>query len=262
MRKRRRRSKLKTTSGEGGQFFPGVQKKLAVGKPGDAFEVEADKMADTVVDGGENSAIQKKGSEEEVQQKPLTESISALQKKDLQVDEEPVQKVEEEEEAVQAMEEEEEEAIQPMEEEEEAIQPMEEEEEAVQAMEEEEEAIQPMEEEEEAVQAMEEEETLQAKSKASKASPSVETMLKKTKGKGQNLSGDILIEMNKSFGKDFSHVKIHTNDDAVKMCEKLGAQAFTNGNDIYFNAGKYSPDSVSGKHLLAHELTHTIQQSK
>ena len=232
MRKRRRRPKLNTTAGEGGQFFPGVQKKLAVGKPGDAFEVEADKMADTVVDGGENNAIQKKRSEEEVRQKPLAESISALQKKDLPVDEEPVQKVEEEEEA-----------IQPMEEEEEAIQPMEEEEEAAQAKE-------------------EEAETLQAKSKASKASPSVETMLKKTKGKGQNLSGDILIEMNKSFGKDFSRVKIHTNDDAVKMCEKLGAQAFTNGNDIYFNAGKYSPDSVSGKHLLAHELTHIIQQSK
>jgi Domain of unknown function (DUF4157) len=41
----------------------------------------------------------------------------------------------------------------------------------------------------------------------------------------------------------------------------LGAQAFTNGNDIYFNNGKYNPNSKDGKHLLAHELTHTVQQS-
>ena len=44
------------------------------------------------------------------------------------------------------------------------------------------------------------------------------------------------------------------------MNQELGSQAFTNGNDIYFNEGKYNPESDSGKHLLAHELTHTVQQ--
>ncbi len=44
------------------------------------------------------------------------------------------------------------------------------------------------------------------------------------------------------------------------MSSALGAQAFTHGNDIYFNDGKYQPESSKGKHLLAHELTHTVQQ--
>ena len=282
-RLRKKRPDLAAGKKKEGSFFPAVQKKLAVGQPGDAFEVEADKMADTVVNGAENGAVQKKGTEEEIQQKPLADSISSVHKKDLAVEEEPVQKAAEEEEAVQKQEEEEE-AVQTTEEEE-AVQKQEEEE-AVQTMEEEEavqnqeeeEAVQTMEEEEavqnqeeeEAVQTMEEEEAVQkqeeepvqAKSKKTKTSPLVETMLKKSKGKGQNLSGDILKEMNNKFGVDFSNIKIHTNDDAVKMCEELGAQAFTNENDIYFNAGKYNPDTATGKYLLAHELTHTVQQSK
>ena len=264
-RLRKKRPDLAAGKKKEGSFFPAVQKKLAVGQPGDAFEVEADKMADTVVNGAENGAVQKKGTEEEIQQKPLADSISSVHKKDLAVEEEPVQKAAEEEEAVQKQEEEEE-AVQTTEEEE-AVQKQEEEE-AVQTMEEEE-AVQNQE-EEEAVQTMEEEEAVQkqeeepvqAKSKKTKTSPLVETMLKKSKGKGQNLSGDILKEMNNKFGVDFSNIKIHTNDDAVKMCEELGAQAFTNENDIYFNAGKYNPDTATGKYLLAHELTHTVQQSK
>ena len=46
------------------------------------------------------------------------------------------------------------------------------------------------------------------------------------------------------------------------MNQELGAQAFTNGADIYFNSGKYNPQINSGKHLIAHELTHVVQQSK
>ena len=67
--------------------------------------------------------------------------------------------------------------------------------------------------------------------------------------------------MENRFGADFSGVRIHTADYAVQMSRDLNAQAFTVGNDIYFNSGKYSPDSAGGKHLLAHELTHTIQQN-
>ncbi len=69
-------------------------------------------------------------------------------------------------------------------------------------------------------------------------------------------------QMESSFGTGFSAVRIHTGSTAVQMNKALGAQAFTNGNDIYFGAGKYDPTSASGKHLLAHELTHTIQQGK
>jgi hypothetical protein len=66
--------------------------------------------------------------------------------------------------------------------------------------------------------------------------------------------------MESRFGTDFSDVKIHTGSEAVQMSKELNAQAFTVGNNIYFNEGKYSPNSHAGKHLLAHELTHTVQQ--
>jgi hypothetical protein len=64
------------------------------------------------------------------------------------------------------------------------------------------------------------------------------------------------------FGRDFGGVRVHTCDDAVEMCRGLKAQAFTYRNNIFFNKGKYEPGTSSGKRLLAHELAHTVQQSK
>jgi len=66
--------------------------------------------------------------------------------------------------------------------------------------------------------------------------------------------------MEPRFGADFSPVRIHTGQNAISMNNQISAKAFTHQNDIYFNQGQYNPDSSSGKHLLAHELTHTIQQ--
>ncbi|MDZ7695034.1 MAG: DUF4157 domain-containing protein [Balneolaceae bacterium] len=66
--------------------------------------------------------------------------------------------------------------------------------------------------------------------------------------------------MEPRFGADFSNVRIHTGSEAAKLSQDINAQAFTHGRDIYFNNEKYNPDSSSGKHLIAHELTHTIQQ--
>ena len=74
------------------------------------------------------------------------------------------------------------------------------------------------------------------------------------------MNHDTKNEMESGFGTDFSGVRIHNDSNAVQMNQELGSQAFTNGNDIYFNEGKYNPESDSGKHLLAHELTHTVQQ--
>ena len=51
-----------------------------------------------------------------------------------------------------------------------------------------------------------------------------------------------------------------TDSNAEKMNQDLGAKAFTNGSDVYFNKGEYNPSSKDGQHLLAHELTHTVQQ--
>ena len=60
---------------------------------------------------------------------------------------------------------------------------------------------------------------------------------------------------------DFSGVRIHTGANAAEAAQSLHARAFTVGNDVVFNHGEYSPHSDSGKHLLAHELIHTVQQS-
>ncbi len=109
----------------------------------------------------------------------------------------------------------------------------------------------------------EEEKKVQKKtenSTAETASPSIESNLSASKGGGSPLPENTRNAMESSFGSDFSGVRIHTGSNAVQMSQDLNAQAFTHENDIYFNAGKYDTNSQSGQHLLAHELTHTVQQ--
>ncbi|SIS70628.1 DUF4157 domain-containing protein [Chryseobacterium gambrini] len=89
----------------------------------------------------------------------------------------------------------------------------------------------------------------------------VENQINSSKGGGNMMDHETKNFMESRFGTDFSNVKIHTGSEAVQMSRDLNAQAFTVGSDIYFNEGKYNPNSDSGKHLLAHELTHTVQQS-
>ncbi len=86
--------------------------------------------------------------------------------------------------------------------------------------------------------------------------------IKDSTGKGGSMQENTLNEMNQSFGKDFNDVSIHNDAEAHDMNKELNAQAFTQGKDIYFNEGKYDPDSKEGKKLLAHELTHVVQQNK
>jgi hypothetical protein len=89
---------------------------------------------------------------------------------------------------------------------------------------------------------------------------SLQEKLENSSGKGMPLDQSARGEMESAFGTDFSQVKIHADSEAVKMNKDLHAQAFTHGPDIFFNEGKYHPDTTEGKHLLAHELTHTMQQ--
>ncbi len=89
---------------------------------------------------------------------------------------------------------------------------------------------------------------------------SFEHNLSNTRGLGSPLPVETRSFMEDRFSADFSGVRVHTNDTSVQMNKEINAQAFTYGNDIYFNSGKYSPSSTEGKTLLAHELTHTIQQ--
>ncbi|CAM1368077.1 putative peptidoglycan binding domain-containing protein [Tenacibaculum sediminilitoris] len=229
------------------QKTPFIQPKLAFGSKGDRYEVEADKMADKVVgNSAESNSMQKKENEEEIQQKPLASEVTSLvQKVEASEEEQPIQKMEEEE------------AVQSKEEGEEPIQKQEEEEEAVQAKCddcEKEEQVQKQEEEEEAVQSKSENTSL------ANNSTSFESKLRGGNG-GQKMDAQTRGEMESGFGADFSRVNIHNDSEAAQMSQEIGAQAFTHGNNIYFNKGKYNPNTKEGKHLLAHELTHTIQQS-
>jgi len=84
--------------------------------------------------------------------------------------------------------------------------------------------------------------------------------LNQEKGKGHPLPESTRSDMESSFGTDFSEVKIHSGAGATKMNQSINAQAFTHGQDIFFNEGKYNTNTSGGKHLLAHELTHVVQQ--
>jgi hypothetical protein len=62
------------------------------------------------------------------------------------------------------------------------------------------------------------------------------------------------------FGYDFDQVRVHTGEEAEQSASAIEAAAYTAGTDIVFGRGRYAPETSDGKHLLAHELTHTIQQ--
>ena len=234
-------------------FIPPIQTKLNMGEPGDVYEKEADNTADKVVEStSESPNVQKMGDhKEEVQAKGMANQLTPFvqqkgdEKEEVQakcndcVEEEKVQKQEEEE----------------------AVQSKEEEEESMQMKEEEEESMQMKEEEEESMQTKEEEEVKQSSRGQSTATKNIESKLSSHKGGGQTMDSNTRGEMEHSFGNDFSDIKIHTGEYAKEMNKDLRARAFTNGNDIYFNSGQYDPNSKEGKHLLAHELTHTIQQN-
>lgn len=80
-------------------------------------------------------------------------------------------------------------------------------------------------------------------------------------GSGQPLMPDTQAFFESRFGQDFSDVRIHTDNRAAESSEAISAHAFTLGNNIVFNEGQYAPHGYEGKKLLAHELTHIVQQS-
>jgi len=108
---------------------------------------------------------------------------------------------------------------------------------------------------------MQEEVSRKAKGGDNRSAPKgVAKELKSSKGGGSALPEGVRDEMEKGFGADLSNVRIHTDKKAESMNKNLNAQAFAHENDIYFNSNKFDPNSKEGKHLLAHEITHTLQQ--
>lgn len=93
------------------------------------------------------------------------------------------------------------------------------------------------------------------------AAPGVEATIQQSRGLGQSLPSGIQRQMSEAFGVDFSTVKVHTDDRAHAMNEALYSRAFTTGQDIFFRAGEFQPSTPEGQTLLAHELTHVVQQT-
>jgi Domain of unknown function (DUF4157) len=81
-----------------------------------------------------------------------------------------------------------------------------------------------------------------------------------TRGGGAPLPAATRTFFEPRFGADFTGVRVHDDHRAHVLAERLDAQAFTVGSDIYFGAGRFAPETSPGRRLLAHELTHTVQQ--
>jgi hypothetical protein len=85
--------------------------------------------------------------------------------------------------------------------------------------------------------------------------------IEQERGGGHELDRGVQDKLGAALGFDFSQVKVHASPEADALNRELGAEAFTTGKDIYFRAGAYDPHSSSGQELLAHEMTHVVQQS-
>lgn len=93
------------------------------------------------------------------------------------------------------------------------------------------------------------------------AAPSVESSIRRARGGGKVLDDNTRDRMETAFGADFSGVRLHTDAQADALNRTLNARAFTTEQDIFFRQGAYNPDSPDGQELLAHELTHVVQQT-
>lgn len=203
-----------------GAFF---QPKLTINAPGDQYEQEADTMAERVV-----QQPQGKGPAS------VAETPGSVQRQEKEPEETPVQRKcadceQKEKERLQRQENKEEEQLQR--------------------------------------QAEREEEPVQTKPLMRKnagggysATPALSTQLSASKGQGTTLPAPTRTHMETAFGADFGQVRIHTDSRAADMNAGVNARAFTHGSDIYFNRGQYAPESGEGRRLLAHELTHVVQQ--
>jgi hypothetical protein len=98
----------------------------------------------------------------------------------------------------------------------------------------------------------------EAGSPAQLSPPGVTDILRR--GTGRPLDSQVGTQMGAAFGRSFAQVRVHADALAAQSAAAVGAEAFTVGNDIVFAVGKYQPHSPSGVRLLAHELTHVVQQ--
>ncbi|MCP4153735.1 MAG: DUF4157 domain-containing protein, partial [bacterium] len=102
--------------------------------------------------------------------------------------------------------------------------------------------------------------TKQLSGKTTTPTPGIQDQIQTLKGGGQPLPETTRNYFEPRFGKDLGNIRLHTGTKANDAAATLHAQAFTTGNNVAFGHGHYSPETIAGKKLLAHEITHTIQQ--
>jgi len=95
---------------------------------------------------------------------------------------------------------------------------------------------------------------------AREVSPALAAQVAAVRGSGHSLAGGVRSFFEPRLGHDFAAVRVHTDGRASESASSIGARAYTVGRDIVFGAGHYAPDTASGRWLLAHELTHVVQQ--
>ncbi|HAX90316.1 MAG TPA: hypothetical protein DCY91_29780 [Cyanobacteria bacterium UBA11370] len=95
---------------------------------------------------------------------------------------------------------------------------------------------------------------------SAEASAELEGAIEGARGSGQPLDESVKEPMEREFGADFSGVRVHTDGTADELNQSIQAYAFTTGQDVFFREGAYDPLSRGGQELLAHELTHVVQQ--
>ncbi len=100
------------------------------------------------------------------------------------------------------------------------------------------------------------------KARNDETSPELTAEIRSQLGGGRPLPAETRSFLEPRFKANFAGVRIHTGGKAENLSTRLGARAFTHGRDIFFNAGAFQPDSPQGMELIAHELTHTIQQQE
>ncbi|MFN5726743.1 MAG: DUF4157 domain-containing protein, partial [Pseudanabaena sp.] len=116
---------------------------------------------------------------------------------------------------------------------------------------------------------MEEEDELQMKSLIQRrenigggvASTDLESSIQSARGSGQSLDPNLQEKMGQAMGADFSGVRVHTDAQSDQLNKSIQAKAFTTGQDVFFRQGAYVPSSRNGQELIAHELTHVVQQN-
>jgi len=204
-----------------------LQAKLKIGKPNDKYEQEADRVAEHVVNIPEQAVVQRQlEKKESIQTKPVASFITPLIQR---------QKEEEDVESVYYMEPEEQTPTLK--------------------------SVSTLDADE---LADEKEKFIQAKNHGGtepQITPAIAHAIHSIKGTGKPFPDSERAFFEPRFGADFSNVRVHTDNHAVRTAQSINARAFTLGHDVVFGAGQYSPDTHSGRKLLAHELTHVLQQN-